>query len=213
MFVRDSLVNVWFAERTTTKNKKLFDSGLVGPGIFRTLPCENECPFGTNMGFDLGAFDKFCGVERPCLKRMRVGSVRVSHHLCFSRVRGDVTHCKNSTLRPTSHRGKKHLHPTVIRQVALNRLFRWPPDRSTPRIEKNDWRSNSRGRTICSAGDAVCRRCPKNACLFIGPDEPGTADREAITGKRGRSRRDPSGRNRTGRAKIADSHSAAIHKG
>jgi hypothetical protein len=111
------------------------------------------------------------------------------------------------------HTEKKRLHPTVIRHVALNRFFPWPPDWSTLRIEKNDWRSNSRGRAICSAGDAVCRHCPKNACLFIGPDEPGTAGRDAATGKRGRSRRDPSGLNRTGRAKILNSHSAAIHQG
>jgi hypothetical protein len=127
--------------------------------------CEKECPFGTNLGFDLGAFDKYWVVEQRCLKRTRTGRDAEVYRRTARVVPGHVTHGAFNTLRRPAHQNRNHLHPSAIRASCALHLVSWPTIRSTPQTEfswPNSKCQNQRAaRVIPSAHDRP-RKIPTN---------------------------------------------------
>ena len=85
------------------KKHKPDESGLTQGSArcegLRIAAFEKECPFGTNLGFHLGAFDKYWVVEQACLKTTGVGRERSSGDVPSSEVGRGVTRCNRIMLR------------------------------------------------------------------------------------------------------------------
>ena len=129
------------------------------PGTFRIVVCEKECPFGTFLGFHLGAFDNDSVVEQWCLKRTRIGRDAESNHGSARVVHVEVNHCTVNTLRRPAHQNRNHLHPSAIRASCAVHLVSWLTIRSTPHME--NCRPSSKCRTATSRTRGHRCGCPR----------------------------------------------------
>ena len=136
MLVRLSLVNVRFAERTTTKNKKSLDTGGRAPRDFSNRTVRKGVSFWNVFGVPSRAvrqvlggrtavFEKSCNPRRVSSGR-KIGTIAPSRRNCLFTQPFTSQRCPK----------KNRLHPTDSRHGARHRYFAVPRKRSTPRTEK-----------------------------------------------------------------------------
>ena len=136
MLMRNSLVNVGSAERTTTKNRKSFDTGGRTPRDFSNRTVRKGVSFWCAFGVPSRAV-RLVSWGRTVLFENGLAP----HHNPFAQLNTTNTRRRRNCLpaQPFTSESpptKKRLHPTADRQGAESRCFALSRNRSTPRTEE-----------------------------------------------------------------------------